>query len=98
MPALLILWGIIYYVLSRFTDSHVPAADAMAGALSILALWLLARKYAEQWLVWFAADTLYSALCFYKGIPFHGTLYAFYVGMALLGYRKWRRLMRQRTS
>ncbi|MBR1712573.1 MAG: nicotinamide mononucleotide transporter [Alloprevotella sp.] len=98
LPALLGLWGTIYYVLSRFTDSHVPVADALAGALSILALWLLARKYAEQWLVWFAADLLYSALCFYKGIPFHGTLYAFYVGMALLGYHKWLRLMRTEST
>ncbi len=90
-----VLWGVIFYLLSNYTDSRVPVWDALAGAISIVALWQLSRKYAEQWLFWFVADALYSILCFYKGVPFHGCLYVFYTTMAVLGYRKWLRLMEE---
>lgn len=90
-----VLWNAIFYLLSNYTDSRVPVWDALAGAISIVALWQLSRKYAEQWLLWFVADALYSILCFYKGVPFHGCLYAFYTTMAVLGYRKWLRLMEE---
>ena len=93
-----VLWGVIFYLLSNYTDSRVPVWDALAGAISIVALWQLSRKYAEQWLLWFVADALYSILCFYKGVPFHGCLYAFYTTMAVLGYRKWLRLMKAAPS
>ena len=40
-----VAWGVTYYVLVTFTDSNVPALDAFTNALSIVALWALARKY-----------------------------------------------------
>lgn len=94
----LLLWVILYLILNHLTDSRVPLADGLAGALSITALWMLARGYAEQWLAWFVADILYAVLCFYKGVPFHGSLYVFYVGMAALGYRKWLRILAQEKT
>ena len=34
-----------------------------------------------------------TVLYIHKGIPFSATLYGFYTIMAVLGYRKWIRLM-----
>lgn len=89
-----VLWVGIWWVLVNMTDSTVPIADAFTTALSITGLWMLARKYAEQWLVWFVVDIVCSALYFYKGLPLYSTLYAIYTVIALLGYRKWLRLMK----
>ena len=61
------LWLLIWWVLTRFTDSTVPVADAFTTALSIVGLWMMARKYAEQWLVWLVVDIVCSALYWYKG-------------------------------
>lgn len=91
--ASLLLWLGIYYILIKFTDSNVPVADAFTTALSIAGLWMLARKYAEQWLIWFVVDIVCCALYFYKGIPFYGVLYGIYTIISLLGYRKWLKLM-----
>ncbi|MDE7426866.1 MAG: nicotinamide riboside transporter PnuC [Muribaculaceae bacterium] len=77
------------WVLLNFTDSTVPYADAFTTALSIVALWMMARKIAEQWLVWFVVDLVCVALYFYKDIPFYAVLYAVYCVIALFGYRKW---------
>ena len=35
----------IYFLLSRFTNSTVPFWDAMTTAASIVAMWMLSRKY-----------------------------------------------------
>lgn len=87
------IFATIGFVLSRFTDSTVPWADAATTALSIVAMWMLARKYVEQWLVWIAVDVASAALYAYKDLWFTGALYLAYAVVALLGYRKWKRLM-----
>lgn len=84
---------LIGYILSRLTDSNVPWADAFTTALSIVAMWMLARKYVEQWLVWIAADVACSILYAYKDLWFTSALYLAYAVIAVLGYRKWKHLM-----
>jgi len=90
-----ILWLVIYAVLVRFTDSNVPVCDAFINALSIIALWLLAHKYLEQWLVWLVVDAVSCILYVYKGIPFTAGLYGLYALVALLGYWKWKSMMKE---
>jgi nicotinamide mononucleotide transporter len=91
--AFAILWALIHFVLIHFTNSTVPTADAFTTALSIVALWLMARKNAEQWLLWAVVDAVSVGLYIYKGIYFYATLYAIYTVLAFIGYRKWLRLM-----
>ncbi len=83
-------WGLVH-----FTNSNVPYWDAFTTALSIVAMWMLARKYAEQWIAWFIVDAVCVGLYFYKGIYFYSVLYSVYTVIALFGYRKWICLMRQ---
>ena len=89
----LALWAIIYWILITFTDSSVPICDSFTTALSMVALWALAQKYAEQWLLWLVVDAVCTVLYIYKQIPFTAGLYAFYTIMAILGYRQWLRKM-----
>lgn len=89
----LLLWFVIWWILVKFTNSTVPLPDAFTTAVSIVALWMMARKYAEQWLLWLVVDLVCSALYLYKGLPFYCILYAIYTVIAGFGYRKWLRLM-----
>lgn len=89
-----VLWAAIWWVLVTFTNSNVPVTDAFTTALSIVAMWMLARKYIEQWLAWFVVDAVCVGLYIYKGIPFYAVLYGVYTVIALLGFRKWMILMR----
>ena len=88
-----LIWGIIYYLLSHYTNSTVPIADAFTTALSLVGIWALARKYLEQWFVWIVVDVVTCILYFYKDIPFKASLYALYVIIAVFGYLKWKRMM-----
>ena len=80
-------------MLRYLTDSTVPVADAFTTALSIVGMWMLARKYIEQWLVWIAVDAVCVWLYAYKGIPLYAILYAIYTIIAALGYRRWRKML-----
>lgn len=96
LPVVMI-FGIIFVALAlgldNYTNSTVPWYDAFTTALSIVGLWMLARKYVEQWIVWFVVDIVCVGLYIYKQIPFYAGLYAVYTVIALFGYRKWLKLM-----
>lgn len=84
-------FGLLSFLLVRFTDSTVPFSDAFTTALSIVAMWMLSRKYLEQWLVWGGVDLLYVVLYVYKDLHFTALLYAVYAVIAIYGYFKWKR-------
>lgn len=86
-----VLHASIYFVLIHFTDSSVPFWDAMTTAMSMVAMWMLARKYVEQWLVWCVVDAITVGLYLYKGIPLTAMLYALYTTLAIAGYLRWKR-------
>ena len=94
----LLLWAGMYLALDNLTDSTVPLADSFTTALSIVAMWILARKYIEQWLAWIAVDIVSSGLYVYKELYFYAVLYAIYTVIAVVGYRKWQRLMAAQHS
>lgn len=85
----LVLFVAIAWALIEFTDSNVPLADSFTTALSVVAMWMLAKKYVEQWLVWIVVDIATVALYIYKDLPFTSALYALYAVIAFFGYRKW---------
>ena len=89
-----VIWGIIYWLLITFTNSNVPLADSFTTALSIVGIWALAHKYLEQWFIWIAVDVVTCILYFYKEIPFKASLYALYVIIAIMGWRKWNKMMK----
>lgn len=93
VAAYLAAQAIIAWVLIDFTDSDVPWADSFTTALSIVGMWLLARKYIEQWWVWLVVDIASSVLYVYKGLHFTAILYMLYAIIAIFGYFKWKRLM-----
>ena len=90
--ALLLL---IAFILIQYTDSTVPWLDSLTTALSIVAMWMLARKYVEQWLVWIVVDAVSAGLYIYKELYFTAGLYSLYAVIAYYGYKKWIRLMKE---
>ena len=96
--ATLAIWAALYVFLATCTDSRVPLADSFTTALSFAGIWALARKYLEQWLIWIVVDVVTCGLYFYKDIPFKASLYGLYVVIAIAGYRRWKRLMKEENK
>lgn len=89
--AFLVSFLLIGWLLCR-TDSTVPWWDSLTTALSIVGMWMLARKWVEQWWVWMLVDVVSCVLYIYKGIYFYAALYGIYAVVAWFGYRKWKGL------
>ncbi len=88
------LWAALGLTLDKLTDSTVPYTDALSTAMSIVGLWMLSRKYIEQWWVWFVVDLISAGLYIYKGIYGRALLYSIYTAIAVYGYIAWKRKMR----
>lgn len=83
------IFGIIGFILTKYTNSNVPWLDSLTTTLSIIAMWQLAHKYIEQWVLWFIIDAVSCGLYIYKDLPFTSGLYALYSVIAIIGYYKW---------
>lgn len=93
MAVYVILQLSITWVLIAYTNSDVPWLDSFTTSVSILAMWLLARKYLEQWLVWIVVDVVSAGLYLYKDLYYTSALYAVYAIIAIFGYYKWKSIM-----
>ncbi|KAA6333586.1 Thiamine pyrophosphokinase [termite gut metagenome] len=96
LPVSLVLiagFSLIAWLLINYTDSNVPWTDSFITALSIVGMWMLAKKYVEQWLVWMVVDAVSCGLYVYKDLYLTSGLYGFYAVIAVFGYLKWKRMM-----
>ena len=85
----------------RYKKQHIlPSLAAMLllwfGIWWMLTHWTnsTAQKYAEQWLLWLVVDVVCCILYVRKGIPFKAAIYGIYCAVAVLGYRKWLRMIK----
>lgn len=90
----IISFFLIAWILIDFTDSNVPWLDSFTTALSIVGMWMLARKYIEQWFAWIVVDIVCCGLYIYKDLYFTSALYGLYSIIAIFGYFKWKKLMK----
>jgi nicotinamide mononucleotide transporter len=63
--------------------------DSLTTALSIVATWMLAKKYIEHWLIWIFVDLVSSGLYIYKELWPTVILFIIYTLLAYRGYIEW---------
>lgn len=66
-----------------------PFLDALTTILSLVAQYMLTRKYLENWWVWIAADVIYVGLYSFRSLYLTATLYALFIALCVAGYRAW---------
>ena len=81
----------IQYGLHRWTNSTVAGWDALTTALSLVAQFMLSRKWIANWWLWIVADLVYIPLYAYKGLWLTAGLYGIFLGMCIVGLIEWRR-------
>ena len=68
----------------------VYAAVALFFAISLIAQWMMARKYVECWLIWVAVNCI--AVPFFLLRQEYPTMfqYAVFLVLAVMGWRQWK--------
>ena len=101
-------WGLIFAIaivvtgaLTLWLYQHsdvAPFLDAATSVFSLVAQYLLTRKYIESWLFWIAVDIVYVPLYAWKGWYLTALLYSIFLVMAVGGLREWARLRAEQTG
>jgi nicotinamide mononucleotide transporter len=76
--------------LNEFSDSPLPYWDAFTTAGSVVATWMLARKYLEQWIMWIVIDLVSLGTYIFRELYPTALLFSFYTIMAVIGYYQWK--------
>ena len=79
------------FYLKTSTDSPVPMADAFTTSLSIVAMWSMARKKLENWLMWIVVDAVSVPLYYYRDAPEVAVQFLVFCAIAIYGYLQWRK-------
>ncbi len=77
--------------LAKQLHAALPFLDATLTSYSLVASWWQARKHTANWWLWIVVDLTYIGEYLYKDLRATALLYAFLVGLAILGLRDWRR-------
>jgi nicotinamide mononucleotide transporter len=75
----------------QWTHAQMPWRDAFIAAFSVAAQVLQARKNIENWPVWLVVNIVAVASYWKAELAFTAFLYAVYFGLAVAGWRAWRR-------
>ena len=71
---------------------HIQAClDGLTASLSVVGMWMLARKYYQQWLCWILVEPLTVLMCVATHLWATAVLYGVYMVVAVMGYVKWKR-------
>ncbi len=92
-----LIFLILNYFLSNYTDSDVPFWDSLTTAIFIVAMWLMARKKLENWTAWMLGNIISIPLYFYKGLVFTSFQYIVFFILAIAGYIEWEKKLRVLT-
>jgi nicotinamide mononucleotide transporter len=87
--AAMTITGVLWFVLDRWTDSPVPVWDGLIASLSVVATWMLTRKYIEQWYVWILANAIAVIVYLLSGMIPTAILFFVYFVMAIIGVVSW---------
>lgn len=87
--------AVLTWVLATFTDSQVALADAATTSASLVAQYMLNRKWIENWFVWIGVDVAFVALSIATGLWIIAALYALFIVLCVSGLWSWRRVQNE---
>ena len=91
VAVVILVFPLMGYCMGRFLGASAPYADAFTTVASIVATYLMAKKYLQCWLFWITVDVIAIGVYIYKDLYITSGLYAVFLVLATLGYKTWRK-------
>jgi len=88
----LLLTLVIYFIITRYTETQIPLSESFSTALSVIGMWILAKKYLQHWCVWMVVNALYAIANLWIGLYFTALLFVVYFVVSVMGFIRWRKL------
>ena len=77
------------YNISNWKESYVSSIDTLTTAIFCSAMWFMARRKIEHWILWIVGDIISIPLYFHKGLYFTSIQYLTFTIIAILGFFTW---------
>ncbi len=98
LVAVAVASGATASLLADESASAQPLLDSLTTWASVYTTWLVARKKIENWPWWLAVDTLIVVLCWRQQLFASMILYVLYLGLVVVGWRRWHLDMRRQAG
>lgn len=79
----------VYLYFNRF-DRITDYFDTFTTGVFFAAMWMMANKKIEHWLLWIGGNIISIPLYFIKGLGFSGIQFTIFLVLAILGYIEWK--------
>ena len=80
--------------MSTYTDADLPFFDSFTTSGSLVAQYLLAKKYLQNWWLWILVDLVAIPLYIYKSLYIIAGLFTVYLIICVWGYISWSKAMK----
>lgn len=91
--ALVLTTMLVTYMVYRFTNTNMDTSnviDIFTSGVFFTAMWLMARKKLESWILWISADLITIPLYAYRGWGMLSLQYLIFTILAFQGYYAWK--------
>ncbi|PHQ28425.1 nicotinamide riboside transporter PnuC [Leeuwenhoekiella nanhaiensis] len=85
---------LMVFWLTHYTNSDVPYWDSVVSAFAWAGMWLMARRKIENWIYLNISNIVSIPLLIYKELYIYAGLTGFLFCVAISGYLKWRKLIK----
>lgn len=88
-------FGLFWFFLTQYTDSDVPIWDSLVSAFAWAGMWLMAKRKVENWILLNISNLISIPLMVHKNLYLYAGLTVFLFVVAVLGYIKWNRILKE---
>lgn len=85
-----LLTGVVYLILQN-SNSTLLILDAVTTAAGLIATWMQARKFLENWLIWIPTDLILTGMFIAEELYVSAGLFFIYTIIAIFAYYKWKK-------
>ncbi len=89
---------VIGYLMGKHTDADLYYFDAFTTSGSLVAQFLLAKKYLQNWIIWIIVDLVAIPVYLYKELYFVAFLFFVYLLICIYGYFSWNKQPSTQTT
>ena len=94
----LVSWAVLSSITSRLPNAALPFMDSALVTVSLIAQYMMTKKYLENWILWIVVDVFYVGMLIYKKLNLTAFNYLVYLGLAVVGYIAWRRSLAEQSA
>ncbi len=88
---MLVTYGVYSYFGNDYAKNRVNYLDIFTSGIFFTAMWFMANKKIENWVLWIFADIITVPLYAYRGLGVLSLQYLIFTILAIQGYISWKK-------